>query len=403
MKGRNNKPLLRFSEFDSEWKESRLGELCSHFKSGSGITSENISEDGDFPVYGGNGLRGFTNSFTHDGFYLLIGRQGALCGNINRVKGKSYISEHAIVVCANESSNTEWLAQKLDDLNLNRLSESSAQPGLAVNKLLRLKLLVPSGFEQQKIADFLSTVDKKTQLLTRKKGILEEYKKGVMQKIFSQDIRFKDENGEDFPEWEERSMGDLLFFITTNSFSRNDLTFDKGSIKNIHYGDIHTKFKSNYRSVDEKTPFLKADIQISKYDSDNFCQQGDLIIADASEDYSDIGKAIEIIAISEDKILAGLHTIHVRDKSVKMYVGFKGYLFQSYAIRKQMMKMAQGISVLGISKKSIEKIEVQLPHFEEQKKIVGFLTSIDKKIQSVQSQITHSLTFKKGLLQQMFV
>ena len=154
-------PKLRFSQFAGDWNEKRLEELFSEFKSGYNITSDNISDYGTYPVFGGNGIRGYVETFTHDGFYFLISRQGALCGNINRIDGKAYISEHAIACKANSTSDTEWLAQRLDYYSLNRLSESSAQPGLSVNKLLRFKLFVPSIAEQEKIASFLG-VDRQT-------------------------------------------------------------------------------------------------------------------------------------------------------------------------------------------------------------------------------------------------
>jgi len=167
-----------------EWEEKRLGELCSTFKSGKGITSEQIAEAGEFPVFGGNGLRGYTDAFTHDGEFMLIGRQGALCGNINRVSGKSYISEHAIAVAGNELANTEWLAQRLHHLNLNRLSESSAQPGLAVNKLERLKLMAPSLPEQTKIANFLTALDRKIESVSTQITGMQTWKKGLLQQMF---------------------------------------------------------------------------------------------------------------------------------------------------------------------------------------------------------------------------
>lgn len=126
-----------------EWKVDRLGEICLTFKSGTTITSQSIKESGLYPVYGGNGLRGYTDSYTHNGDYILIGRQGALCGNINFIRGKAYISEHAIAVQPNESNSIEFLRYKLDFWNLNRFSESSAQPGLSVEKLVRYKLAVP--------------------------------------------------------------------------------------------------------------------------------------------------------------------------------------------------------------------------------------------------------------------
>ncbi len=179
---------LRFKDADGkdfgDWEEKRLGEITSTFKSGDGITAKDISEVGTYPVYGGNGLRGFTQSFTHDGFYILIGRQGALCGNINRVFGKSFISEHAIAVQANQNSDTEWLAQKLELMNLNQFSESSAQPGLSVNKLLRMKISVPSLPEQTKIATFLSTLDERLAHYGRQIVLTEGWKKGLMQRMF---------------------------------------------------------------------------------------------------------------------------------------------------------------------------------------------------------------------------
>jgi type I restriction enzyme S subunit len=167
-----------------DWEEKRLIDLCSTFKSGKGITSEQIHEAGEYPVYGGNGLRGYTDTFTHDGVFLLIGRQGALCGNINRVSGRSYISEHAIAVSGNKWANTEWLAQRLDYLNLNRLSESSAQPGLAVNKLERLKIFTPSLPEQTKIANFLTALDRKIETVAAQITHTQTFKKGLLQQMF---------------------------------------------------------------------------------------------------------------------------------------------------------------------------------------------------------------------------
>ena len=179
---------VRFKDDDGrdypDWKEIRLGEVCSTFKSGMGITSGMISDEGPFPVYGGNGLRGYTDTYTHEGAYLLIGRQGALCGNINRVDGKAYISEHAIAVQGNSLADTEWLAQRLSFYNLNRLSESSAQPGLSVNKLVRYKLSFPSLSEQKKIANFLLKLDTKINEIAKQINQAETFKKGLLQQMF---------------------------------------------------------------------------------------------------------------------------------------------------------------------------------------------------------------------------
>ena len=115
--------------------------------------------EGLYPVYGGNGLRGYTSTFNHDGFFVLIGRQGALCGNINIAEGKSYITEHAIAVQANTENVTGFFQYLLLNMNLVQYSDQSAQPGLAVNKLLKLRINLPSNEEQQKIATMLSLLD----------------------------------------------------------------------------------------------------------------------------------------------------------------------------------------------------------------------------------------------------
>lgn len=135
-------------------------EVCSlrrivRMQSGESITSEGISETGEFPVYGGNGLRGYGSRFTHDGNFVLIGRQGALCGNINYAAGKFWASEHAIVVSPVRSIKTKWLGELLRAMNLNQYSISAAQPGLSVDSILRLTVCVPPQQEQAAIAKFI--------------------------------------------------------------------------------------------------------------------------------------------------------------------------------------------------------------------------------------------------------
>ena len=121
--------------------------------------ADSIMSEGSIPVYGGNGLRGYTDSWNHQGEYVLIGRQGALCGNVKYVSGDTYITEHAIAVKASESNNTKFLQYLFERMDLGRYSDQSAQPGLAVNKLLKLKARIPHLNEQIKIADFFALLD----------------------------------------------------------------------------------------------------------------------------------------------------------------------------------------------------------------------------------------------------
>ena len=142
-----------------EWDVVALDAAC-RMKSGEGITAASIDHVSQYPCYGGNGLRGYTSRFTHDGSFALIGRQGALCGNVVGVKGKFFASEHALVVTAKEGTNIRFLTYVLGRMRLNRFSESSAQPGLSVSKLLGLPLAIPPAeAEQLAIATALSGVD----------------------------------------------------------------------------------------------------------------------------------------------------------------------------------------------------------------------------------------------------
>ncbi|MFZ3023461.1 restriction endonuclease subunit S [Pseudomonas sp.] len=137
-----------------EWQILKL-KRAARLQSGEFITSEAIEEDAQYPVYGGNGLRGYTVAYTHNGEFALIGRQGALCGNINYAEGKFWASEHAVVVYPEKGIVTRWLGELLRSMNLGQYSVSAAQPGLSVERIADLFIPVPSSIEQTQIARFL--------------------------------------------------------------------------------------------------------------------------------------------------------------------------------------------------------------------------------------------------------
>ena len=145
-----------------------MGEVAQEFKSGNSLKADEIDITGDYPVYGGNGLRGYTSTYNHDGEYALIGRQGALCGNMNYSVGKAYFTEHAVVVKADENNDTRFLYYMLDTMNLGQYSDQSAQPGLAVNKLVKLENQFPMKEEQQRIGWYFSNIDHLITLHQRK-------------------------------------------------------------------------------------------------------------------------------------------------------------------------------------------------------------------------------------------
>ena len=140
----------------AHWEVRRLKTLCS-MKSGDGITAMSIEPTGEYPVYGGNGLRGYTSDYTHDGNYVLIGRQGALCGNIHIARGQFWASEHAVVASLSAGYVLEWFAAILDVMDLNQYSIAAAQPGLAVERVLNLSLPVPPLQEQAHLARYIES------------------------------------------------------------------------------------------------------------------------------------------------------------------------------------------------------------------------------------------------------
>jgi len=134
------------------WKKKRIKDVV-RLKSGDSITSTDINEFDEFPVYGGNGLRGYTNSYTHEGEFALIGRQGALCGNINYARGKFWASEHAVVATPIHPCSTIWIGELLRIMDLNQYSNAAAQPGLAVERIKQLYIPVPPFKEQIEIVN----------------------------------------------------------------------------------------------------------------------------------------------------------------------------------------------------------------------------------------------------------
>ncbi len=182
-------PRLRFPEFRDaeEWEVRTLRSVCD-LKMGDFVPAPIIAEShrkGLYPCYGGNGLRGYVASYTHDGRYVLIGRQGALCGNVLLCDGCFHATEHALVATSSTGVNVEWLLYALDVLRLNRFATGQAQPGLSVRVLNEVALSVPGdSVEQQRIADCLGSLDGLIAAQGRKLETLRQHKQGLMQQLF---------------------------------------------------------------------------------------------------------------------------------------------------------------------------------------------------------------------------
>ena len=171
----------------AHWEVKRLKHVAA-MRAGTGITGEDIEEAGDYPVFGGNGIRGYTYSFTHEGEYPLIGRQGALCGAIAVASGKFWASEHAIVVVPHNNVMPMWLAYGLEAMSLNRLSQSAAQPELSVDKIEAVPSPVPPLAEQRGIADFLNRETAKLDVLISKVRSALEHLKELRAALISEAV-----------------------------------------------------------------------------------------------------------------------------------------------------------------------------------------------------------------------
>lgn len=203
-------------------------------------------------------------------------------------------------------------------------------------------------------------------------------------------------------EWKVVRFDSVFEFLSTNSFSRENLTEiqTENNIQNIHYGDIHAKFKNELLDCEnEILPKVKDGVIINQYF--NFIKDGDLIIADASEDYEGVGKCIEVMNVGNKKIVSGLHTFLARDNSGLTARGFRTYIFRNPSVNIELKRIATGISVYSISKGNLEKLKLTLPTLLEQHKIATILSTWDEAITKTQQLIAQQQQRNKGLMQHL--
>lgn len=355
----------------SDWEVKRLGEICPVFKSGLGLTSSDIFEKGDYPVYGGNGLRGFAISFTHEGEFILIGRQGALCGNIVFVSGKNYITEHAIAVQMNSDNDIRYWTYSLDYMNLNRHSESSAQPGLSVEKLIRNKIIVPPLPEQTRIAEVLSAWDKAIINLQATIGQVELRNKWLMQELLTGKRRLKGYSGE----WKEYHLGDMFI-------ERNETKNDELPLLSVGQNGIYPQADSIKKDIsnDDKSKYKR------------ICP-GDI-------GYNTMRMWQGRCALSRlEGIVSPAYTILIPIKMADSL--FFSYLFKTPKLMNLFWRNSQGLvdDTLNCKYKDFSIIKLHLPDKGEQTAIAQVLQAADREVQVLQNMLDMLKEQKKGLMQ----
>lgn len=250
--------------------------------------------------------------------------------------------------------------------------------------LKRLKRAFPTLPEQRKIASFLGSVDTKITQLSRKKTLLEDYKKGCMQQHFSQKIRFKDDDGKEFPDWEEKRLGEII--ILSAGTSKTKSISETGDRFIVDMGSV----TSSGQLVCNKRTQLDSDL----------LDIGDLVMPRDDIGGGNIIGKVGLIDKSGTYVL-GDHVYRLQVEAQNST--FLAYLINSSSINKSFRRKANGTAQLGLARGSVLKQPVSLPHPDEQRKIADFLSALDRKIELVGQELEHAKTFKKGLLQQMFV
>ena len=273
---------------------------------------------------------------------------------------------------------------------------------------LRSILPKPPLPEQRAIASVLSKVDDAIAATKKTIAKAERLKKALMQNLLTgklkpdgtrrnEDEFYTDEKFGKVPiGWEVKKVKDCFEFFPTSSYSRSKLT-DQGECMYVHYGDIHTKFYCFIDVQYSQLPFVTFEMG-EKYTK---VKEGDLIMADASEDYDGVGKCVEVKNINDVKIISGLHTLHLRDKSDLFVNGYKGYMLNHEKVRNSILRTATGIKVYSVSKSSLANILLPVPPKEEQIFIAKRIDTMNNSIQAKELKIQKLERLKKALMQNL--
>ncbi len=375
-------PKLRFKEFDGDWLKLKYKDVLT-IKYGKDHKSLN---DGDIPVLGTGGIMRYVDSYLYDGESILIGRKGTI-DKPQYINEKFWTVDTLFYTEIKENIVPLFLFQHALEVNWLGLNEATGVPSLNTTSIYNVDISIPSKEEQTKIVTFLSAVDEKISQIKQKHELLSQYKQGMMQKLFSQQIRFKADDGSEFGEWEETTLEKIGTFLKGKGISKADIVCD-GQIPCVRYGELYTHYGEVISKVISATNIDVNNLVLSK--------ANDILIPASGETQIDIATASCIlddgIALSGD-----LNIFRTKENGI-----FLSYLIRS-KLKMKIAQLAQGNSVVHLYATQLKGVELNLPCLEEQTKIANFLSVIDQKIEVVSKQIEQAKQWKKGLLQQMFI
>ncbi len=283
------------------------------------------------------------------------------------------------------------------DRQLKRLVSSSVRMdgllNISYDEYMSVMLYLPDKIEQKHIADFIEIlemrIEKQKNLITS----LKKYKRGLSGKLFGEN--------ETTERWTTVPFGEAFELLQNNTFSRDEMSTERGVTYNIHYGDVLIKYGAVVDLSKSKVPYIRSGVSLSRYAQSSYLRDGDIVIADTAEDYT-VGKAVEIVGVTDAKVLSGLHTIPCRPK-ISFAPMYLGYFINSKRFRTQILPLIQGTKVSSISKSEILKTSIAFPSFGVQSQIATMLYALDHKIDICQACVQELVLTKEALLQQLFI
>lgn len=364
-----------------EYSEYRLGLLCKRFSSGKGISADLINETGKYPVIGGNGLRGYTDTYNFDGECAVIGRQGAYCGNVQFFSGKGYMTEHAVVTQPNSANNAKYLTYKLSGLSLGRFSGQAAQPGLSVTKLARLRIEMPPKWYQDRVAGILSAYDNLIEVNNKRIKVLEQIAENLYKEWFVR-FRFPGHEKADFENGIPKGWrrGRISEFYTTSSGGTPSRELDEyyvdGTIPWIKTGELQ-----DCLLIDTEERITEVAVKKS---SAKFFPKDSVLMAM-------YGVNIGILAYSTMDATCNQACCVFRDKG---NISTKHYLFQCLkSIRDYLLLISFGAAQQNLSQDLIKRVRIVMP---DEETVIRF----EQKIEPLYNEIKHLLKANACLIRQ---
>lgn len=382
MKNTNNVPRLRFPNFTDAWEQRELNKIVKSIDTGKSKFHSD-SNNGEYAILGSTSIIGYDNCYDYDGDFILTARVGANAGSLYRYTGKAKISDNTVFIQAEK--NIEFVYYMLTKFDVKQLSFGTGQPLVKASELKNLNLKMPTQIEEQQlIGDYFETLDTLITLHQRKCDKLEEYKKAMLQKIFSQELRFKREGGTNYPEWEQTSLEDVCDIVGGGTPSTKNIDYWNGNIQWFTPSEIgKTKYVSKSVRTISQVGFEKS--------SARKLPVGTILLASRAT----LGEMA--IATIECTTNQGFQSLIPR----KINGEYLYYLQPT--IKNYCNKKACGSTFNEISKGELGKCKIPMPHFEEQQKIADFLSALDEAINYAKQELDKWKELKKGLLQQMFV